>query len=568
MALVGGFDGKDLKISWTRNPANDATGQVVLDYIVQFYVATVLVRTDYAKTTNYTYYYDDMVQDQSVPSRVIEARVVERSTFLIESAPVVATFTNTAPSAPGFTVEPFTGYNSLNIDDTNINDTDLAGFFVYRDITPNSTLDPINLIYTGPERNVVDSNIGPNITYYYQVVAFDLFTDNPLNYDDFTQESVVSTYDTIEGAPTYKNTSVDFYKVATNTIGWTTGTAFKSGSFATESKTIPAGQYAWTSGNRYIYFDYDAGTVKNTTALSVALEPGMILLGKYAGGNNIYNGTKDIIVDGNTIVAGSLAASRFVTGTALITGTAQLADAVINNATILGGEITVSKTDTVDFNAQGLAMFGGALESTDYVQNVSGWTIGDTGIAEFDNVLVRNSFVEGAASEYAETLATLTKTLTHQFTGPDFTTEVIHTFTAQAQQTGIPNTLHFSYDLTSNRNAALPDPAWVPQDYPFYVETFLQQRTDDNDGGGWSNWGFVDYPGIVNHENNYNEVPFVGPGSPPDFYDFGTIHLPSILECGYPRTIQYRVLAYFYQPVGEERYWTFNNFRFKQKRIF
>lgn len=573
MALVGDFAGKDLKVSWTRNPANDDTTAITYDYGVDIYVNSTLVHTARTENTEYTYYYDDMMEDQNQsPSRVCEVRVSERSTFLVESADAIATFTNPKPTAPNFTVSAVTGQIILEIDDTNINDTDLAGFFVYRSTSSQAILDPLNIIYTGPERNIIDTQIAPNTTYYYQVVAFDMFDNNPLNYTAFTQQSVTSTADTLEGAPSYKSTSLDFYKVSTNTIGWNAGTAYRAGNLTNQSKPIPAGTYTWTSGAVYLYFDWASGAVLNTTSLATALQPDTILLAKYTGGNNIHNGTKDIIYDGNSIVAGSIGATQFIAGVVLITGTAQFANTVIANAKILDGEITVSKANTANFAVEDLALFGGTLQSNNYVANTSGWQITDLGYAEFDNVLVRNSFLEGSVSDYSQQSLVTSVTLTHRFNTAgddyDFGLEVAR-FTAFAYQKGIPNALHFSFDMTSDRDPNLSPPPWQSQDYPFYIDARLQQRHDNGDGAGWSDWGFVDHQGLSPAAGGYStyEVPYEFPYVT-NFYDFGTIQMPTIVEFGYPRTVQYRVVVDFYQPAGEERTWTLNNFTLKQKRIF
>lgn len=570
MALVGDFAGKDLKISWTRNPANANTTAITYDYGVEFYANSVLVHSDRTTDTSYTYYYDDMAQEQAQPSRVIEARVSERSTFLVESADAIATFTNDKPTKPGFTVTAVYGSNVIEIDTTNISDPDLAGFFVYRSTSPQTTLDPLNIIYTGPERNVVDQIISPSTTYYYQVVAFDMFDNDPANYDQFNEVSVTSTADTPEGIPSYKTTSLDFYKVSTNTIGWNAGTAYRAGTLTNQTKVIPAGTYTWTTGAVYLYFDWASGAVLNTTSLATALAPDTILLAKYTGGNNIHNGTDDIIVDGQNIVAGSIGATQVVLGTALITGTAQLANTVIANVNIQDGEITASKTNTTDFFNNGVAMFGGTIQSNNFISGTSGWSANNTGYAEFNNVLVRNSFVEGAASDYSDQSSVSSVTITNENAASDYEIYDIAIFSNFAYDEGIPNNLHFSFDLTSDRDPNLSPPPWQAQDYPFTVDYILQQRTDFGDGNGWSDWGPVEIAGVQGSISGWYYtagVPYQFPYTQ-DFYDFGTIELPTIFEFGLARDIEYRLRVYLYQPVGEERTWTFDNFRLRQKRIF
>lgn len=81
----------------------------------------------------------------------------------------------------------------------------------------------------------------------------------------------------------------------------------------------------------------------------------------------------------NTITSANI--STYIAGTAI--GTAYIADAAITSAKILDGEVTNAK-------------IGGAIQSTNYYPNYSGWKIDKSGSAEFNDITVRSGQVIGA----------------------------------------------------------------------------------------------------------------------------------------------------------------------------
>lgn len=84
-----------------------------------------------------------------------------------------------------------------------------------------------------------------------------------------------------------------------------------------------------------------------------------------------------------------------------VNGTVSAARIAADNI-ILDGSVKAAKIDTTTFAASGLALFGGTLQSTNYVANTSGWKITNAGAAEFNSLLVRQSMiVNGAVSATA-----------------------------------------------------------------------------------------------------------------------------------------------------------------------
>lgn len=61
--------------------------------------------------------------------------------------------------------------------------------------------------------------------------------------------------------------------------------------------------------------------------------------------------------------------------------------------------------DQVAFAVSGLSVFGGTLQSSDFIQNEKGWRITQAGNAEFNDLIARNSLQVGAVSDVYELLA-------------------------------------------------------------------------------------------------------------------------------------------------------------------
>ncbi|MGR3438762.1 TipJ family phage tail tip protein [Salipiger abyssi] len=119
------------------------------------------------------------------------------------------------------------------------------------------------------------------------------------------------------------------------------------------------------------------------------------------------------VADGTT---GATVTYRLAADYVQITGLTQIDQAVINSLAvdngfitnltvdtlnIASGAINVGHLDTGSFSASGLAVFGGGLESDDFVSGVSGWRITTAGDAEFNSLITRDSIVDGAVSNGA-----------------------------------------------------------------------------------------------------------------------------------------------------------------------
>ncbi len=72
---------------------------------------------------------------------------------------------------------------------------------------------------------------------------------------------------------------------------------------------------------------------------------------------------------------------------------------LITGRQIVTGAITAEHLDVISLSAAGLATFGGALQSLDFVAGVSGWRIGADGTFEVADLIDRSSLTDGAVSD-------------------------------------------------------------------------------------------------------------------------------------------------------------------------
>jgi hypothetical protein len=110
----------------------------------------------------------------------------------------------------------------------------------------------------------------------------------------------------------------------------------------------------WSTGTLYVYYNPAVSTtvLQVTTTLGTAVASGNYPLATYTGGavTNIKGGDGSAFISGSQLIAETVGASQLVSGSAVITGTAQIQDAIINSAKIIDGNITNAKIDRATAN--------------------------------------------------------------------------------------------------------------------------------------------------------------------------------------------------------------------------
>lgn len=374
MSLTGTFGGKDLLVTWTRNPANNVPGIVLRDYEVLIYLGLTLIRTDYTTSPTYTYYYDDMITDQNgSPSRTVTVSVAERDTFLRKSAYASATFTNPKPAAPTFELK--TAFKTVAINISPVSDSDVDGYMVFRGTTSGFTADSSSLIYKGRDIQFVDSNLTDGVTYWYKVAAFDLFDDT------IAGATISSALSATTPSVTSELVEYDFQNItfttSSNTVTWTGGTVIRTAGSTVTTNSVSGGNATYTTTPLYIYYDHTTTSISSTTSLTTAL--GAVdrrILATYKGGSNLINGVNEPIIDGSKILVNTVGAGQIIAGSI---GTNQLSANSITGEKIQAGTIS---TDKLEINNTG---FLNSIINGDFAfSDLRGWTTSNANWATVD----------------------------------------------------------------------------------------------------------------------------------------------------------------------------------------
>jgi hypothetical protein len=363
------FQQLDLNIKWT-NPVSNAValGISVRDFEVRFietnnntelrrvYVAPVAAGA--VQTTSYTY---SMNIADGGPRRSIKVEVRVRDTKNNLSEPAVSTFTNDVPSVPSG-IEVAGGIGSTFLKWTNPSDPDFRGTFVWGSAIDGFVPSEENLLSEGDSSFLAHGALDDSSTWFYRIASYDSFS-KPRDGAGLNMSGQLSST-TLAGANVneYRLTGITWKPndPETNSVSWTSGTAIQTlGGGAGSSVSINAGSAAWTSGVLYIYYVAGNSTLQASTSLSNAVADNKVIVATYRGGSNLEVSDGRAFQDGSLLLAGTVGASQLVTGSAVITQGAQIANAVITDAKIVnlsGTKIDANSITADKIDARGLSI--------------------------------------------------------------------------------------------------------------------------------------------------------------------------------------------------------------------
>lgn len=133
-------------------------------------------------------------------------------------------------------------------------------------------------------------------------------------------------------------------KPASNQVSWTAGfVRYTNDAGVASSAAISASNATWTSGILYIYWVKAATSFSTTTSQATACGTDNVILATYEGGTKLDADFGRTIIDGTGIKTNTITANQLRTDEAIITGTAQLANAVVQTANIVDANITTLK---------------------------------------------------------------------------------------------------------------------------------------------------------------------------------------------------------------------------------
>lgn len=133
-----------------------------------------------------------------------------------------------------------------------------------------------------------------------------------------------------------------------NTVSWAafeivTGQAGQ----ASSPRSVVAGSISWSAGSVYIYYVPGETQLRTTANPTAIYSNSGVPLAVYRGGTNIELANGKTVIDGASILTGTVGAQQLVVNDAIITNTLQIADAVISSAKIIDLDAAKIRSDSV-----------------------------------------------------------------------------------------------------------------------------------------------------------------------------------------------------------------------------
>jgi predicted phage tail protein len=358
------FISEALAVTWSDASTNSE--------ILSYYEVTVksttgtTYRTDNIGTIReFTY---DMVKQEidnpGTPQRSFQIYVRSCDIFGRFTSSISNTYLNPAPNVPA-NISSTGVFKGATIKWDAIADSDIKGYIIWRGTTAGFTISSSNMVFDGTATSFNDIGLADNATYYYRLAAYDVFgksysgtglnvssaltvvTSNPDNTNEYILTGVTWT----PNSP------------SANSVAWTACTAAKTqGTSAGTTWSITAGSAPWTSGIVYIYYTEGETLLRYTTSITTAIANNKIIVATYRGGTNLEYGDGRAYMDGGFIIAGTVGAGQLVTGTAVITQSAQIAASTITNALI--GDAAITNAKISDLTVETLKLKNGSITQT------------------------------------------------------------------------------------------------------------------------------------------------------------------------------------------------------------
>lgn len=359
------FSGHSPKFVWretslTRVPEDDelegeygigegSTDIYFKDYFVRIKNPDGTIRREEAVLNpEYVYAFEDNALDGGTagPARSFTIEVYQRGQYN-QLSPTAAklSVTNPAPARPtGLSIRPVT--DQVLIDFNEPSDPDFVGAVIWAETS--SGFDPLT---TDPALEAVGNSfridLTENTTYYVRIGLYDEFGREPANLNITTEFEVTTVGLTALPEFAFDGLRFEPNDPSTNSVSWTAGNAHVTQNGSTNSYAISSGNVAWTSGTVYIYYQAGDTALSTATLVTDAVGVDKVILATYKGGTDLAVGNGDAFIDGARIIAQTITSSQLVTGVAVITETAQIANAIVDTANIANAAIETAKIDNL-----------------------------------------------------------------------------------------------------------------------------------------------------------------------------------------------------------------------------
>ncbi|TPN04539.1 fibronectin type III domain-containing protein [Mesorhizobium sp. B2-1-2] len=271
------------------------------------------------------------------PNATYSARVraIDKSGNVSAFCPVVmhTTAKDTIPPAMPVGLQINAGLESIWLTWVANVEADLAKYEIYEsavDVTPLDTDEPS---HTTLANNFVRAGLDMETHLYFWVRA----VDTSGNKSPWSAQKDAET-GKIRGEIKVALTGVTFApgQDTGDRLTWTAGSiSYGVAGDVPTVQALPAGQVDWTADTVYVCFVPGDDEITTTTSLTALYAADSVILGIYKGGTDYQVVEGKAFMDGGLLLAQTVGANQLVTNAAVITGAAQIAEAVIDDAHIV-----------------------------------------------------------------------------------------------------------------------------------------------------------------------------------------------------------------------------------------
>lgn len=146
-----------------------------------------------------------------------------------------------------------------------------------------------------------------------------------------------------------------------NTLQWTAGAInYGPPGEAPATKSIASGSVDWSTGTLYVYYVRGGTTLSSTSDLVTMYSANGLLMGIYRGGTDFQLVEGKAKIDGADVLAQTIGANALVANEAVITGTAQIKDAIITSAKVINLDAVKIVAESIASNNALIGLINGA----------------------------------------------------------------------------------------------------------------------------------------------------------------------------------------------------------------
>ncbi|RWF33721.1 fibronectin type III domain-containing protein [Mesorhizobium sp.] len=264
-----------------------------------------------------------------------KVRAVDKSGNASVYSAVVShtTAKDTIPPAMPIGITSKAGLESIWISWTANTEADLARYEIYESASNTTPLDTATPSHTTLANNFVRAGLDMETHLYFWVRA----VDTSGNASPWSTETNAET-GKIRGEIKITLNGVTFKpgQDTGNQLQWTAGSiSYGVAGDVPTVQALPSGQVDWTTGSVYVCFVPGDDHITTTTSLTALYAADSIILGIYKGANDFQLVEGKAFMDGGLLLAQTVGANQLVANAAVITGVAQIADAIVTNAKIV-----------------------------------------------------------------------------------------------------------------------------------------------------------------------------------------------------------------------------------------